>query len=44
MGQPNPFRETEFSGASVDREIFILCVQLTTSRIGNLTRLIQTVL
>ena len=28
------------SGANADREIFIFSVQLTTSRIGNLTRLI----
>ena len=30
------------SGANADREIFIFPVQLTTSRIGNLTRLIHT--
>ena len=30
--------KTEFSGANVDRKIFIFPVQLTTSRIGNLTR------
>ena len=35
-------RETEFSGANKDREIFIFLVQLTTSRIDNLTRLIVT--
>ena len=36
-----PFRETRFSGANGDREMFIFSVQLTTSRIGsNLTRLI----
>ena len=29
-------------GANADREIFIFPVQLTTSRIGNLTRLIHT--
>ena len=39
---PNPFRETKFSGANADREILILPVQLTTSRIGNLTLLILT--
>ena len=39
MGLPNPSRETKFSGANGDREIFIFPVQLTTSRIGNLTRL-----
>ena len=34
-------RETKFSGANGDREImYIFPVQLTTSRIGNLTRLI----
>ena len=33
---PKPSRETKFSGANVDREIFIFPVQLTTSRIGNL--------
>ena len=40
MGLPNPSRETKFSGANRDREIFLFPVQLTTSRIGNLTRLI----
>ena len=39
---PNPFRETKFSGTNGDREIVIFPVQLTTSRIGNLTRLILT--
>ena len=33
-----------FSGANGDREIFIFTVQLTTSRIGNLTRLIHNLL
>ena len=43
MGQPNPSRETKYSGANGDdRVIFILPVQLTTSRIGNLTRLTHT--
>ena len=43
MGLPNPSRETKFSGANnADMEIFIFPVQLTTSRIGNLTRLIHT--
>ena len=42
MGLPNPSRETKFSGTSADREIFIFPVQLTTSRIDNLTRLIHT--
>ena len=35
----DPSRETNFSGANADREMFIFPVQLTTSRIGNLTRL-----
>ena len=35
-GLLNPSRETKFSGANGDREIFIFPVQLTTSRIGNL--------
>ena len=35
-------RETKFSGANADREILIFPVQLTTSRIGNFTRLIHT--
>ena len=39
-GRPNSLRETKFSGANGDREIFIFPVQLTTSMIGNLTRLI----
>ena len=42
MAQPNSSRETKFSGANEDREQFIFPVQLTTSRIGNLTRLIHT--
>ena len=41
---PNLSRETKMSGANEDREIFIFPVQLTTSRIGNLTRLIHTLL
>ena len=41
-GLPNLSRETKFSGANADREIFIFLVQLTTSKIGNLTRLIYT--
>ena len=44
MGLPNPSRETKSSGANGDRGIFILPGQLTTSRIGNLTRLIHTLL
>ena len=43
MGLPNPYRETRFSGANTDREVFIFPVQLTTSRIGNLARLIHIV-
>ena len=41
-GLPNPSRETKFSGANADREISIFPVQLTTSNISNLTRLIHT--
>ena len=41
-GTAEPSRETKLSGANADREIFIFPVQLTTSRIGNLTRLIHT--
>ena len=37
-----PSRETKFSGVNGDRGIFIFPVQLTTSRIGNPTRLILT--
>ena len=40
-GRLNPSRETKFSGTHGDRGIFIFPVQLTTSRIGNLTRLIH---
>ena len=43
-GRLNPSRETKFSGTHGDRRIFISPVQLTTSRIGNLTRLIHTLL
>ena len=42
MGLPKPSRETKFSGANADREKFIFPVQLTTGRMGNLTRLIHT--
>ena len=42
MGLPNPSRESKFSGANREKEIFIFPVQLITSRIGNLTRLILT--
>ena len=44
MGLLNPSHETKFSGAYGDRGIFIFPVQLTTSRIGNLDRLIHTLL
>ena len=37
-------RETKLSGANGDREILLFPVQLTTSRIGNLTQLIHTLL
>ena len=39
MGLPNSSRETNFSGANGDREIFVSAVQLTTSMIGNLVTL-----
>ena len=44
MRLPNPSRETKFSGANGDRVIstFLPVVQLTTSRISNLTGLILT--
>ena len=34
-------RETKFSGANADKETLIFPVKLTTSRIGNLSRLIH---
>ena len=40
-GMLDPSCETKFSGANADREILIFPVQLTTCRIGNLTRLIH---
>ena len=43
-GTAEPARETKFSGTHGDRGIFIFSVQLTTSKIGNLTRLIHTLL
>ena len=43
-GLPNPSRETKYSGANGGMEIFVFPVQLTTSRIGNHTRLIHTLL
>ena len=36
------YRKVKFSGANGDREILFFLVQLTTSRIGNLTRLLLT--
>ena len=44
MRRPNLSRETKFSGANRDREIFIISVQLTTSRFGKLTWLIHTLM
>ena len=44
MGRLNPSRETRFSGTHGDRGILFFPVQLTASRIGNLTRLIHTLL
>ena len=44
MGRLNPSRETRFSDTHGDRRMLIFPVQLTTSRIGNLTRLIHTLL
>ena len=41
-GAADPSRETKFSGANGDKDIFIFPVQLTTSRIGNLTQLVLT--
>ena len=36
------YRDTKFLGVNADRELLIFPIQLTTSRIGNLTRLIVT--
>ena len=44
MGRPNMSRDTNFSGANEDREKIVFPVQLTTTRSGNLTRLIHTLL
>ena len=44
MGRPNAFREIKFSRANGDREKNVFPVQLTMSRIGNLTRSIHTLL
>ena len=38
----NSSRKAKFSGANGDREEFVFPVQLTTSKIGDLTRLIHT--
>ena len=43
-GTAEPISETKFSGTHGDRGILIFPVQLTTSTIGNLTRLIHTLL
>ena len=41
-GTAEPVSRDRISGAIADREILIFPVQLTTRRIGNLTRLIHT--
>ena len=41
-GTAEPVSRDQFSGANGDRGTFVFPVQLTTSRIGNLTRLILT--
>ena len=41
-GTAEPVSRDHISGANADRDTFIFPVQLTTSRIGNLTRLIHT--
>ena len=41
---PNLSRKTKVSGANRDRGMLIFPDQLTTSRIGNLTRLVHTLL
>ena len=41
-GTAEPVSRDQFSGTYGDRGILIFPVQLTTSRIGNLTRLIHT--
>ena len=40
-GTAEPVSRDQILGANADREIFIFCVQLTKSMIGNLTRLIH---
>ena len=42
MELPNPSREAKFSGVNGDRKQSFFPVQLTTSKIGNFTRLILT--
>ena len=41
-GTVEPVSRDQISGANGDKEIFMFPAQLTTSRIGNLTRLICT--
>ena len=43
-GRANPSRKAKVSGVNRNREMPIFPVQLTTSRIGNLTRLIHTLI
>ena len=43
-GRTRLARETTFPGAIRDRDIFIFLVQLTTSRIDNLSRLVHALL
>ena len=43
-GTAEPVSRDQILRYARDREIFILAVQLTTSRIGNLTQLIHTML
>ena len=43
-GTAEPVSRNQLLGANGDKGIFIFPVQLTTSRIGNLTRLIHTLL
>ena len=43
-GTADPVSRGQISGTHGDRGIFIFTVQLTASRIGNLTRLIHTLL
>ena len=41
-GTAKPVSRDQISGANTDREMFIFPVKLTTSRFGNLSRLIHT--